>query len=86
MTTATKPKSPKDLWDKAQAKKTMSAAGVPVIRGNEGVLANAAEAKAIANEMGISDFTIKKALAEFKGVERRFTKTGEVDGISIIDD
>jgi len=40
------------MGDKAQAKKTMSAAGVPVISGNEGVLANAAEAKAIANEMG----------------------------------
>ena len=47
---------------------------------------NALAVIAIANEMGISDFTIKKALAEFKGVERRFTKTGEVDGISIIDD
>ena len=47
---------------------------------------NALSAIAIANEMGISDFILKKALAGFKGVERRFTKTGEVDGISIIDD
>ena len=47
---------------------------------------NALSVIAIANEMGISDFILKKALAGFKGVERRFTKTGEVDGISIIDD
>ena len=40
------------MGDKAQAKKTMSAAGVPIIPGNEGILKNAAEAKALAKEMG----------------------------------
>ena len=40
------------MGDKAQAKKTMAAAGVPIIPGNEGVLKDAAEAKAMANEMG----------------------------------
>ncbi len=40
------------MGDKAQAKKTMAAAGVPVIPGNEGILKDAAEAKAMANEMG----------------------------------
>jgi UDP-N-acetylmuramate--alanine ligase len=47
---------------------------------------NALSVIAIANEMGISDAVIKKALSGFKGVKRRFTKTGEVDGISVIDD
>lgn len=40
------------MGDKAQAKKTMAAAGVPVIPGNEGVLKNAAEAKELASQMG----------------------------------
>ena len=40
------------MGDKAQAKKTMGAAGIPIIPGNEGVLKDAAEAKAMANEMG----------------------------------
>lgn len=47
---------------------------------------NALAAIAIAREMGMSDSIIKKALSEFTGVKRRFTKTGEVNGITIIDD
>lgn len=47
---------------------------------------NALSAIAIAQEMGISQALIKKALNEFGGVKRRFTKTGEVNGIHIIDD
>ncbi len=41
---------------------------------------------AIAHELKISDSSIKKALRHFQGVNRRFTKTGEVNGVSIIDD
>ena len=40
------------MGDKAQAKKTMSEAGVPVIPGNEGILKNSAEAIDLAKEMG----------------------------------
>ena len=40
------------MGDKAQAKKTMSLAGVPVIPGNEGILKNSSEAKDLAKEMG----------------------------------
>ena len=40
------------MGDKAQAKKTMSFAGVPVIPGNEGILKNVSEAKDLAKEMG----------------------------------
>ena len=47
---------------------------------------NALSVIAIANEMGIADSILKKALGGFEGVKRRFTKTGEVNGISIIDD
>ena len=47
---------------------------------------NALAAVAIAYEMGLEDDVIRRALANFEGVKRRFTKTGEVDGITIVDD
>jgi len=47
---------------------------------------NALAAIAIANEMGINDETIAKGLKAFAGVKRRFTKTGEVAGVTVIDD
>ena len=47
---------------------------------------NALAAIAVATEMEVSDDAIRSALASFKGVKRRFTKTGESGGITIIDD
>ncbi len=47
---------------------------------------NALAAVAIASEMKIEDAVLRRALAEFEGVNRRFTKTGTVDGITVIDD
>jgi UDP-N-acetylmuramate--alanine ligase len=47
---------------------------------------NALAAIAIANEMGIDDETIARGLKSFAGVKRRFTKTGETDGVTVIDD
>jgi UDP-N-acetylmuramate--alanine ligase len=47
---------------------------------------NATAAVAIAYELGISDEQIKKALAGFGGVKRRFTRTGEWNGVTVIDD
>jgi UDP-N-acetylmuramate--alanine ligase len=47
---------------------------------------NALVAVTIANELGIADDTLRRALASFEGVKRRFTKTGEIRGITIIDD
>ena len=41
------------LGDKAQAKETMKAAGVPVIPGSEGALHSIEEAKEIAKDMGV---------------------------------
>ncbi len=47
---------------------------------------NATAAVAVARELGISDDMIRKALAGFGGVKRRFTRTGEWNGVTIIDD
>ncbi|MBL8805607.1 MAG: UDP-N-acetylmuramate--L-alanine ligase, partial [Rhodospirillales bacterium] len=47
---------------------------------------NALAAVAVAVEMGMDDATIAKALAGIKGVKRRFTKTGEGAGLTVIDD
>jgi len=47
---------------------------------------NAVAAVAVANEMGIANEVLKTGLAQFGGVKRRFTKTGEAGGISVVDD
>ena len=47
---------------------------------------NATSAVAVAHELGIGDDVIRKALAGFGGVKRRFTRTGEWNGVTIIDD
>jgi UDP-N-acetylmuramate--alanine ligase len=47
---------------------------------------NATAAIAVAHALGVSDETIRRALAGFGGVKRRFTRTGEVNGITVIDD
>jgi UDP-N-acetylmuramate--alanine ligase len=47
---------------------------------------NALAAIAIAVEMRVEDATLRSAFAGFKGVKRRFTKTGESGGITVIDD
>ena len=47
---------------------------------------NATAAIAVARELGIGDDMIRKALESFGGVRRRFTRTGEWNGVPIIDD
>jgi UDP-N-acetylmuramate--alanine ligase len=47
---------------------------------------NALAAIVVARELGVAHETIRKGLAEFKGVGRRFTKIGEYKGTAIIDD
>ncbi len=47
---------------------------------------NALAAIAVGTEMEIDDATIRSAFAAFRGVKRRFTRTGETGGITIIDD
>ncbi|MCP4393729.1 MAG: UDP-N-acetylmuramate--L-alanine ligase [Alphaproteobacteria bacterium] len=41
---------------------------------------------AIGIKMGFSEEVLKKTISSFSGVKRRFTKTGEVCGITVIDD
>jgi len=53
--------------------------------GEHNVL-NSLASLAIAQEMGVPVETMKKAMKNFSGVKRRFTKTGESNGITVIDD
>ena len=47
---------------------------------------NATAALAVAHELGMSAEAIRAGLGNFGGVKRRFTKTGEWEGVSIYDD
>ncbi|MCB5201101.1 UDP-N-acetylmuramate--L-alanine ligase [Neorhizobium sp. T786] len=49
-------------------------------------ISNATAAIAVANRLGISEEDIRKGLAAFGGVKRRFTLTGDWNGVSIFDD
>lgn len=49
-------------------------------------VSNALSAVAIARHLGMKRAEIRDALAGFGGVNRRFTKVGEVNGVTIIDD
>jgi UDP-N-acetylmuramate--alanine ligase len=47
---------------------------------------NATAAIIVARELGVTDSSIRKGLAGFAGVKRRFTRTGESNGITVFDD
>jgi UDP-N-acetylmuramate--alanine ligase len=47
---------------------------------------NSLAAIGVALELGVSDEVIRTGFAKFGGVKRRFTKVGEVGGVTIIDD
>jgi UDP-N-acetylmuramate--alanine ligase len=47
---------------------------------------NSLTAVAVAEELGLGDEVVRATLRNFRGVRRRFTKTGEWNGVSIIDD
>ncbi|MEX0301533.1 MAG: UDP-N-acetylmuramate--L-alanine ligase [Leisingera sp.] len=49
-------------------------------------VSNALSAVAVARHLGMNSTEIREALAAFGGVNRRFTKVGEVNGVTIIDD
>lgn len=49
-------------------------------------VSNALSAVAVARHLGMKKDEIREALAGFAGVNRRFTKVGEVGGVTIIDD
>ncbi|WP_417453829.1 UDP-N-acetylmuramate--L-alanine ligase [Kiloniella sp.] len=64
--------------------RTITDCRLPML-GNHNIL-NALAAISVASELGMNDDEIRASLLDFKGVKRRFTKTGEVNGITIIDD
>jgi len=47
---------------------------------------NSLAALAVAEELGLGDEVVRATLANFAGVRRRFTKTGEWNGVAVIDD
>ncbi|GFE48597.1 UDP-N-acetylmuramate--L-alanine ligase [Roseobacter cerasinus] len=49
-------------------------------------VSNALSAVAVARHLGMKAEQIRAALAAFGGVNRRFTRVGDVDGVTIIDD
>ncbi|WP_415184774.1 UDP-N-acetylmuramate--L-alanine ligase [Phaeovulum sp.] len=49
-------------------------------------VSNALAAVAVARHLGMKKDEIRAALASFAGVNRRFTKVGEVNGVTLIDD
>ena len=49
-------------------------------------VSNALAAVAVARHLGMKRAEIRDALAAFKGVGRRFTRVGEVGGVTVIDD
>ncbi|MFN7709647.1 MAG: UDP-N-acetylmuramate--L-alanine ligase [Holosporales bacterium] len=55
------------------------------VMGEHNVL-NALSILALSLELGLSEMEIRQGFASFAGVGRRFTKTGEVAGVSVIDD
>ncbi|MFK7879093.1 UDP-N-acetylmuramate--L-alanine ligase [Roseobacter sp.] len=49
-------------------------------------VSNALSAIAVARHLGMKGDQIRDALAKFGGVNRRFTRVGDIDGVTIIDD
>ncbi len=47
---------------------------------------NSLAVAAVAEAMGLGDEALRAALHNFKGVKRRFTRTGEWNGVTVIDD
>ncbi len=47
---------------------------------------NSLAAVAVAHELGLPNDIVRNALGNFAGVKRRFTKTGEAKGVTVIDD
>jgi UDP-N-acetylmuramate--alanine ligase len=73
------------IRDRATSKATYLEDLVMPMPGHHNAL-NATAAIAVAHELGVSVEQIRKALAAFGGVKRRFTKTGTWNGALIFDD
>ncbi len=66
--------------------RTRTIAGVRLPMLGHHNVQNALAAIAVASEMGLEDARIAGCLARFGGVKRRFTRTGEANGVTVIDD
>ena len=69
---------------RATASRRMGPFRLPMLGSHN--VQNALAAIAVGVEMEIDDTTLRSAFAGFRGVKRRFTKTGEAGGITVIDD
>jgi UDP-N-acetylmuramate--alanine ligase len=65
---------------------TRSIAGITLPMFGQHNVQNSLAAIAVAEEMGLGDDVVRTAFAGFRGVKRRFTKTGEAAGVTVIDD
>ncbi len=66
------------------ASRTISGVRLPMLGHHN--MQNALAGIAVASEMGVPDDRIVAGLEGFSGVKRRFTKTGESGGVTVIDD
>jgi UDP-N-acetylmuramate--alanine ligase len=73
-------------FDIALAAEEMVIEGCTLPMPGDHNVSNALAAVAVARHLGLKADEIRTALANFAGVNRRFTKVGEVDGVTIIDD
>lgn len=69
---------------KKQATRTIKDIFLPVIGLHN--VQNSLAAISVGVQLGFDDDVMRKALAKFESVKRRFTKTGVVNGVTIIDD
>jgi len=67
-----------------EATRTLTGLKLPMLGWHN--VQNSLAAIAVANEMGIHDNIVRRGLGKFAGVKRRFTKTGEANGVTVIDD
>ncbi|WP_375272124.1 UDP-N-acetylmuramate--L-alanine ligase [Sphingomonas sp.] len=65
---------------------TRSIEGIDLPMAGRHNVQNALAAIGVALELGIDDATIQRGFEKFGGVKRRFTKVGEANGATIIDD
>ncbi|MFP4240296.1 MAG: UDP-N-acetylmuramate--L-alanine ligase, partial [Rhodosalinus sp.] len=74
------------IFDVALQAEGLAIEGCTLPMPGEHNVSNALAAVAVARHLGLPRAAIREALAGFKGVNRRFTRVGEVDGVTIIDD
>ena len=69
---------------KANKQRTLAKLTLPMLGDHN--IQNALAAVTLSTEMGLDDDVLRLALSNFEGVKRRFTRTGDADGIIVIDD